>query len=86
VVEQYPGSPVAAKAQYGIGDALYNQGKLREAEAAYRAVLEQLDAAPSWTAASQIIAREVFRKHHVNIYSDAAVAFTDAAEARFTRQ
>ncbi|HLT48750.1 MAG TPA: hypothetical protein VK002_16060 [Rubricoccaceae bacterium] len=55
-------------------------------EAAYRAVLEQLDAAPSWTAASQIIAREVFRKHHVNIYSDAAVAFTDAAEARFTRQ
>jgi hypothetical protein len=54
-------------------------------EAEYRAVLEQLDAAPSWTAATQIIAREVFRKHRVNIYSDAAIAFTDAVEARFRR-
>ena len=54
-------------------------------EAAYRDVLEQLDAAPNWTEATQIIAREIFRRHQVNIYSDAAVAFTDAVEARFAR-
>lgn len=52
-------------------------------EAEYRAVLEQLGAAPNWTEATQIIGREVFRKHRVNIYSDAALAFTDAVEARF---
>jgi hypothetical protein len=54
-------------------------------EPEYRRILEQLDAAPSWTEATQIIAREIFRKNQVNIYSDAAIAFTDAVEARFTR-
>lgn len=49
----------------------------------YEDTLRELDTAENWSQASQIIAREVFLKHQVNIYSDPAVAFTDAAEARF---
>ncbi len=49
----------------------------------YAAVLRTLEAAASWTEASQIIARDVFRPSRVNIYSEHAVAFTDAVEARF---
>lgn len=49
---------------------------------AYHQTLASLDDARSWTEATQIIAREVFRKHRVNIYSEPAVAFTDAVEAQ----
>jgi len=49
----------------------------------YQQVLRRLRAAESWGEASQIIARDIFRKHGVNIYSDAAVHFTDAVEASF---
>ena len=49
----------------------------------YKQVLSRLDAASSWTDASKIIASEVFRKNQVNIYSDPAVLFTDAVEARY---
>jgi len=50
---------------------------------AYRAILERLRRTDTWSEASQIIARDVFRTHQVNIYSDAAVHFTDAVEAGF---
>jgi hypothetical protein len=50
----------------------------------YQAVLERLQHAESWGEASQIIARDVFRAHKINIYSDAAVHFTNAVEQRFT--
>jgi len=49
----------------------------------YATVLHTLDAAGSWTEASQVIARDVFRPFRVNIYGEHAVAFTDAVEARF---
>jgi len=49
----------------------------------YAQVLDRLDAAATWTDASKIIASEVFRKNQVNIYSDPAVLFTDAVEARY---
>lgn len=49
----------------------------------YEDTLKQLARAASWPQASQIIAQEVFLKHQVNIYSDPAVAFTDAAEAQY---
>ncbi len=49
----------------------------------YETTLRQLARADSWSQASQIIAQEVFLKHQVNIYSDPAVAFTDAAEAQY---
>ena len=48
----------------------------------YETTLRQLDAARTWTEATGIIARDVFRKHSVNIYSDPAVTFTDAVEAQ----
>lgn len=49
----------------------------------YHQVLQRLQYAESWNQASQIIARDVFRAHKVNIYSDAAVQFTNAVESRF---
>lgn len=53
---------------------------------AYREVLERLRRTDTWSKASQIIARDVFRAHQVNIYSDAAVHFTDAVEAGFKEE
>lgn len=52
----------------------------------YATVLHTLDAADSWTEASRIIGRDVFRPARVNIYGEHAVAFTDAVEARFRKQ
>lgn len=49
----------------------------------YEETLRTLQTARSWSEASQIIAREIFLKHQVNIYSDPAVAFTDAVEAQY---
>lgn len=49
----------------------------------YERVLRRLKTVSTWPDASQIIAEEVFRKNQVNIYSDPAVLFTDAVEARF---
>ena len=48
---------------------------------AYREVLARLRTIDHWREASQTIARDVFRAHQVNIYSDAAVHFTNAVEA-----
>ncbi|PSQ92745.1 MAG: hypothetical protein BRD30_02110, partial [Bacteroidetes bacterium QH_2_63_10] len=50
---------------------------------AYREVLDRLRDAESWGEASQIIASDIFRTYKVNIYSDAAVHFTNAVESRF---
>ena len=52
-------------------------------ERAYANVLRALDDAGSWTEASRVIARDVFRPYKVNIYGEHAVAFTDAVEARY---
>ncbi len=51
----------------------------------YHQVLRRLQHATSWNEASQIIAKDVFRAHKVNIYSDAAVQFTNAVENRFRK-
>lgn len=55
-------------------------------QTAYRQVLRRLAGADSWGEASQVIAGDIFRKHKVNIYSDAAVHFTNAVEARFRNE
>lgn len=52
-------------------------------ESAYVTVLENLESADSWTSASQIIAAAVFRIYQIDIYSDSAIAFTNAVEERF---
>jgi hypothetical protein len=49
----------------------------------YVRVLERLQDVDTWGRASQIIAQDVFRRNKVNIYSDAAVQFTNAVEARY---
>lgn len=52
---------------------------------AYIRVLRLLRDTPTWAEASQLIAREVFRRYQVNIYSEPAVAFTDAVERRYRK-
>lgn len=49
----------------------------------YESTLRKLQDVGSWSEASKVIAQDVFLKHQVNIYSDPAVAFTDAAESRY---
>ncbi|HYE59033.1 MAG TPA: tetratricopeptide repeat protein, partial [Rhodothermales bacterium] len=46
LVERYGQDPLAAKAQYGIGDAYYNAGRMEEAAAAYQRVLERYPSSP----------------------------------------
>ena len=49
----------------------------------YESTLRKLQHIGSWSEASKVIAQDVFLRHQVNIYSDPAVAFTDAAESRY---
>ena len=49
---------------------------------AYRQVLLQLQGTSGWNEASTIIAERVFRPFQVDIYSDAALRFTDAVESQ----
>lgn len=51
----------------------------------YESTLLKLQHVGSWSEASKVIAQDVFLKHQVNIYSDPAVAFTDAAESRYRK-
>jgi len=50
---------------------------------AYKNSLQRLHDAATWPDASQIIAEDIFKKHQVNIYSPAAVSFTNAIETRY---
>ncbi len=52
-------------------------------EETYADVLSRLSRTRSWSEASRVIAEDVFKRFQVNIYSDEAVAFTNAVEARF---
>jgi hypothetical protein len=61
--------------------AVYIEKLFQGNREAYREVLARLRTIDHWREASQTIAREVFRAHQVNIYSDAAVHFTNAVEA-----
>lgn len=65
--------------------AVYLRQLFSNDQTAYRQVLQRLRKANTWGEASQVIARDVFRKYKVNIYSDAAVHFTNAVESRFRR-
>ncbi len=49
----------------------------------YESTLRKLQDVGSWSEASKVIAQDVFLRHQVNIYSDPAVAFTDAAESKY---
>lgn len=72
-----------------LGDAagewrsLYVDSLFKGKEEQYERVLGELRLALDWPAASDIIAKEVFKKNKVDIYAVPAVAFTDAVEARY---
>lgn len=53
-------------------------------ESMYREVMDVLAEAPDWSSASSIIAERVFKPHRIDIYSDVAVDFTNAVEARYS--
>ncbi len=53
------------------------------AEEEYLAIVTDLHAARNWSEASRVIAEDVFKRRQINIYSESAVAFTNAVEARF---
>jgi len=63
--------------------SVYVQNLFHGDQAAYRQALDRLRTTDRWSEASQTIAREVFRANQINIYSDAAVHFTNAVEAGF---
>lgn len=52
----------------------------------YMEVLDRLKDTRDWPEASRVIAENVFKRFQVNIYSEEAVAFTNAVEARFRAQ
>ena len=49
----------------------------------YERLLRELKRAHSWEYASQLIAEYVFKRNHINIYSPAAVLFTESVEERY---
>jgi hypothetical protein len=51
--------------------------------ASYDRVVRAIAVCKTWPDASKVIADNVFRANNVNIYSEPAVAFTDAVEAYF---
>ena len=52
----------------------------------YVSVLRALDMAPSWPVATQIIARDIIRRHQIVIANESALAdFTDAVESQFKK-
>jgi hypothetical protein len=51
-------------------------------EGHYIETLSRLSNAPDWQTASSVLSNEVFRRHQVDIYSETAVAFTNAVERR----
>ena len=53
-------------------------------EAAFESAMDALVEAPDWSVASALIADLVFRPFRIDIYSDTAVDFTNAVEARYS--
>ncbi|OZC04340.1 hypothetical protein [Rubricoccus marinus] len=85
-----PDAPLEAHEAAVLGEAAENRDWYTENlfggdPAAYARVLAQLSNSSSWTDATQIIGREVFRRYKVNIYSEPAVSFTEAVESRLRR-
>lgn len=52
----------------------------------YEQFLHQLNDSIDWAHASKLIASEVFKKNQVNIYSPAAIMFTESVEEQFRQQ
>ncbi|MBT8401918.1 MAG: hypothetical protein KJO98_15695, partial [Rhodothermia bacterium] len=70
--------PDAARGRNSFIDDLFGGD-----EKAYLEAIDDLSHASTWGEASQVIADRVFKRFKVNIYSEPAVAFTNAVEARY---
>lgn len=53
-------------------------------ETSYTDVMDDLAEAPDWSSASSIIAKRIYKPYRIDIYSDVAVDFTNAVEARYS--
>ncbi len=90
--EQMPEPPTADLEREVLGETglrnreLFISHLFNGDRTAYVRVLRLLRDTPTWAEASQLIAREVFRRYQVNIYSEPAVAFTDALERRYRKK
>ncbi len=73
--------PDASRGRHSFIDDLFGGD-----EKAYLEAMEELSHANTWGEASKIIADRVFKRFKVNIYSEPAVAFTNAVEARYRRR
>jgi hypothetical protein len=51
----------------------------------YAQTLNELRHVPDWAQASQLIADRVFKRYQVNIYSPAALMFTESVEAQYRK-
>lgn len=55
-------------------------------EQGYEHLLGVLRELSTWEEASQLIAEEVFKKHQINIYSPAAIMFTESVEEQYRQR
>lgn len=80
--------PVTSSNEPGLlGDAFQHRTRfIRELfdgdEREYLVTIDRLSATRSWQDASDILISDVFQRHQVDIYSETAVAFTNAVENR----
>ena len=69
---------------YGSSNrALFIENLFNGSAQAYQQLLKQLHTTESWSQASALIADEVFKKNNVNIYSPAAIMFTESVEEQY---
>ena len=69
---------------YGTGNrALFIEHLFSGSPQNYQRLLQQLHNTASWSEASNLIAEEIFKKYNVNIYSPAAIMFTESVEEQY---
>lgn len=72
--------------QQGMANrSLFIEHLFMGSSADYAQTLNELRHVPDWAQASQLIADRVFKRHQVNIYSPAALMFTESVEAQYRK-
>ena len=69
---------------YGTSNrAMFIEHLFSGSKADYVTMLGHLHTTQGWSDASSLIAENVFKKHNVNIYSPAAIMFTESVEEQY---
>ncbi len=72
--------------QQGMANrSLFIEHLFMGSSADYAQTLNELRHVPDWAQASQLIADRIFKRHQVNIYSPAALMFTESVEAQYRK-